>query len=543
MRGLGWHVQQIDDDVFAAIALSRWRGKGPLVQYARLQEHALLRFLRILELAEDFTCDRNIPPHRLSVKTRHRQPGAQSSTGVALEELKAEIVNDGYYRFGDMMAIAHQAIEKCPTLIDRLRTRFPLVLLDEAQDTNGEQLALLDRLFGEGVAFQRLGDQNQILYEDEELTSEDYWRARDNVIPLNQTRRFGSDIASFSSNLTVRAPQQIESLIVCPSRRSLILFDDFAIRDVLRIYAEEVRLHWGSDLPPDLDIRAVASRHSPTRDNTGGWPKTLVDYCPTYRSNGSRTQMRVNLLCIGMRKVSSLYGAHSLPSEIADLIKVLIVRLLRCQVFSMADGYPITKRNLWSALQDIDHSLPLRVQRLIRDRIIKGNAAWVANEWAAFCTELIQLLGIGGQLTASCASFINFVPYNEEEGSELQPDEQRSNNIFEYDNVLITLGSIHSVKGKTVDAILAVETEVYRGRALQDRPMDLATVLPHAFGVEDTDFSANSAHLAAATNIFVAVTRPRHVLALAMRRNAANDALITAAQEQGWNIRDLTARE
>ena len=47
--------------------------------------------------------------------------------------------------------------------IERLRQRFPLVLLDEAQDTNGAQLALLDRVFGEDCAYQRLGDQNQTL--------------------------------------------------------------------------------------------------------------------------------------------------------------------------------------------------------------------------------------------------------------------------------------------------------------------------------------------------------------------------------------------
>ena len=40
-----------------------------------------------------------------------------------------------------------------------IRRRFPLVLLDEAQDTNGGQLALLNRLFAADVAYQRLGDQ------------------------------------------------------------------------------------------------------------------------------------------------------------------------------------------------------------------------------------------------------------------------------------------------------------------------------------------------------------------------------------------------
>lgn len=538
LRGLGWSVQQIDDDVFAAVARSRWRTKPPLIQYAYRQEHALMEYLNRLELAEDFECDGNAPPIQLKVRHRPRQPRPTSVTGIALEELKAEIVNDGYYRYGDMLALAMQSLERSPMIVERLRRRFPLVLLDEAQDTNGAQLALIERLFGEGVAFHRLGDQNQTLYEDEELGPDDYWRAGEDVIPLNHTRRFGPDIANFASRLTARAPQQIDSRVDLPGRRILILFDDYEIRNVLQTYAAEVQEHWGNDLEPSLDIRAVASRHRPTRDRTGGWPKTLVDYCPTYRSGGSREQMRANLLCVGLRYASSLHHAQSPPAEIADLIKSLIFRLLRCQGIQTHEGRPPTKRNLWNILRQGDEKRPLHVQRLIRDQVICGTAPWSREEWNAFSATLLIALGVDGVLTQECAAFLEFVPYNEEEGDE--DNGQHSNVIFEHEGVRIRLGSIHSVKGKTVDAILALETEVYRGRALADRTMDLATVLPHAFGLEERDFSANNVELAAATNIFVAVTRPRSVLALAMRREAASDMLIAAAEDEGWIVRDLT---
>lgn len=540
LRGLGWTVHHIDDDVFAAVARSRWRSKQALVRYGGRNLHALEGYLNSLELAADFECQQNVPPQRLKVRSRSRQPGSQSATGIALEQLKAEIVNDGYYRFGDMIALAHQAIEKCPDLVERIRRRFPLVLLDEAQDTNGVQLDLLDRLFGEVVAYQRLGDQNQTLYEDEELTPDDYWRTGKDVIPLNHTRRFGPEIAAFSSRLTARAAQQIESRIDRASRRVLILFDDFSIRDVLPAYAEEVREHWGDNLTTDLDIRAVASRHSPTRDTTGGWPKTLVDYCPNYRSAGSRSQMRSNVLCVGMRQVSMLYETQSPPAEVANMMKSAIVRFLRCQGIYRDDGTPITIRNLWTALRDIDPELPLRMQRLIRDQVILGDAAWSANNWAAFCAELAASLDLDGTLSAASIAFLEFIPYKQDdEGAEL--GEQYFKTKFEHNGVCIKLGSIHSVKGKTVDSILAVETEVYRGRALNDRAMDLETVLPHAFGVEDRDFAGNHAQLAAATNIFVAATRTRHVLSFAIRSNVASEQLIAAARRQGWLIRDLTA--
>jgi len=221
LRGLGWSIQRIDDDVFGAAALVRYRTKPTLVASARAQggarQHQVESWIARMELAVDFEARVGVPPDRLKIRSRNRQPGPHTDSGRELEALKAELVSSGIYRFADMTAIATQAVEKCPALIERVRKRFPLVLLDEAQDTNGAQLELLNRLFSEGTAYQRLGDQNQTLYEDDEIPQGGYWRAGDDVIPLNQTRRFGEEIASFASRLTARSPQRIEGVVGQPS--------------------------------------------------------------------------------------------------------------------------------------------------------------------------------------------------------------------------------------------------------------------------------------------------------------------------------------
>jgi hypothetical protein len=58
--------------------------------------------------------------------------------------------------------------------------------------------------------------------------------------------------------------------------------------------------------------------------------------------------------------------------------------------------------------------------------------------------------------------------------------------------------------------------------------------------LEDRDFSQNQAELTAATNVFVAITRPRYMLSLAIRKEAASAAMVAAAQAQGWQVLDLT---
>lgn len=543
LRGLGWSVHRIDDDVFAAVAGSRWRSKHALVGYARMNSGANRRaveheFVPKLALAPAFVCDTGVAPQRLAIRRRHRQPGPHSQSGAALEELKAELVSDGYYRFCDLTALANQALEKCPALIERIRRRFPIVLLDEAQDTNGEQLTLLNHLFAADVAYQRLGDQNQTLYEDEDQTPNDYWRAGDGVIPLNESRRFGTNIAEFASRLTVRAPQQITGLPDVPSRRTLILFCLDTISAVLPTYVAEVRNHWGDAANSGIDIRAVASRHNPATDNSGESPKTLIEYYPHYRSGRGR-QSQPDTLCASMRQAALLHQTQSSPAEVVELFSAGIAGLLRRQLWRNALGQGADGRNVWRILAVREERLDLKVRRMLRDQITVANVPWSADSWNAFRDDLTVTLGIHGALTDAATTYLEFVAAGaaHHDGPEPQP----STTSFEHDGITVRLGSIHSVKGKTVDALLVVETEVWRGPALANRAMDLATVLPHAFGLEDRDFSANAAQVAAATNIFVAATRPRELLACAVRKAAVTNELVEAARAQGWQVCDLTA--
>jgi hypothetical protein len=307
---------------------------------------------------------------------------------------------------------------------------------------------------------------------------------------------------------------------------------------VLPAYSAQVRSHWGDAFSSSLDIRAVASRHNPTSDHTGEWPKTLVDYCPDYRS-GRGHQSRPDTLCAPLRQAALLHQTHAAPSEIAELFTAGIAGLLRRQLWRNALGQAADGRNLWRVLAAHEDGLALRVRRLLRDRIAVGNAPWSADSWDAFRDELTVMLGIHGGFTDAATTYLEFVAAGaaDHDGAAAQP----SKTLFEHDGVTVRLGSIHSVKGKTVDGLLVVETEVWRGHALADRAMDLATVLPHAFGLEDRDFSANIAQLAAATNIFVAVTRPRQVLACAVRKAAVTAELVEAARAQGWQVCDVTA--
>lgn len=149
LRGLGWSVRQIDDDAFKAAAWRRYPSFNALNWLANDQKFKLKKSLEdwiaLLDLDPAFD-DTSVTPKSLSVQRRKGQWKADTDVGKALASLKASMVRDGLYRYADMTALAWRALADTPDLADRLRTRFPLVVLDEAQDTSGEQLRLLEHL-------------------------------------------------------------------------------------------------------------------------------------------------------------------------------------------------------------------------------------------------------------------------------------------------------------------------------------------------------------------------------------------------------------
>jgi hypothetical protein len=542
LRGLGWTVRQIDDDAFRAEALRRYPSWSVLRNLATRQNNPIKGkiegWVSELDLSPDFTCPAGESFDRVQVVTKKGQWGPHTDCGVALERLKASMVKSGMYRYADMTALAWRALRTTPHLADRLRARFPLVILDEAQDTTGEQLKMLEFLFkGSSSAFQRLGDQNQTLYENDTLGPADYWNAGGGAIPLNTTRRFGGDIASFASRLTARSKQTITSEKERPNCRVLILFDQMSVQSVIGVYAEEARSHWGEE-HQGRDIWAVASRHSVAGHAKGAWkPKTLVDYHPHYRSEAG-ARPKANLLCRQMQKASLHHAAGRPTVDVLDFLSAGLAALLRIYQINGLNNRVPTPQSVWAILAQRDLTLPLKLRRAFRDHVLLGNAPWGKEAWLAFLE--VVLLSIGDPPADAKDAITAFLDYVGDQRVELTQPGDQSSKEANYKGLTVKLGSIHSVKGKTVDGILVVESEVWKGAAAGQQCMDMEAVLPQAFGLEDRTFAG--VDLVAATNVFVAITRPREVLALAVRRSAVSPELISAATTQGWKVIDLTDR-
>ncbi|MCH8684469.1 hypothetical protein [Pedomonas mirosovicensis] len=279
----------------------------------------------------------------------------------------------------------------------------------------------------------------------------------------------------------------------------------------------------------------MASRHN-LAGKKGAWqPKSLVDYHPAYRSEGG-SRSKANLLCRQLQKAAVHHAAARPPAEVGEMLAAAVSGLARAHGWKAANDRPITGHNVWTALAYRNLALPRTIRRLLRDHVLAGAAVWEEAAWQAFMEALLPLFSPPPQ--GSEDDIADFCAFVAEQKADLADPKRRSTKQVQFDDLTLRLGSIHSVKGKSVDGILVVESEVWKGSGVDERCIDLSAVLPHAFGVTDELFSG--VRLTAATNVFVGVTRPRELLGLAMRKSEAT-VLIGAATDQGWRVIDLVA--
>lgn len=219
------------------------------------------------------------------------------------------------------------------------------------------------------------------------------------------------------------------------------------------------------------------------------------------------------------------------------MLAIGVSGLARAHGWKAANDRPITAHNVWAVLSHRDLALPRAVRRLLRDHVLAGDAVWEEAAWLTFMEQLLPLFSPPPQgAEADIAALCSFVA---EQKADLADSERRSTKQVQFDDLTLRLGSIHSVKGKSVDGILVVESEVWKGSSADEQCIDLTTVLPRAFGVTDAPFTGVG--LTAATNIFVGVTRPRELLGLALRKSEAM-VLMGPASDQGWKLVDLVAQ-
>lgn len=442
-----------------------------------------------------------------------------SSRRAMLSSLKDSLCNAGIFQFRDMYAFADKLIAENPELVPTLRMRFPLVLIDEMQDTQKFQDTLVNLIFDhESVWLQRLGDPDQAIFDGigGEEPNDSYNDNPDlDKILIKTTHRFGNDICDKIIGLSYTKVGQLTSdrdPVRGDHPHTIFLYDDATRERVLDAFGELV-----TQADPEnnwLTLKAVGgvegsgevghiskywSKFDRSKSVSSPKPKKLIHIAHLCRdqSEGHRSS-RYQLLVQG---IVDLLRKANVKTENKDGNRVYFSRQSLNGWLREKEKFFEFKKLLTSLMLDADLT---------------------PYGWAEHVAALKAVL----ELDALTAEANEYLAHDAE--AEAVDDNAPATNTYTCANGReIEVGTIHSVKGETHDATLILETKL--------RKDDLQEMLPHFI-----DASIDSPTIAWQKNfmrkLYVAGSRPRHLLCLALHKDHVDKEKARALVAQGWRL-------
>jgi len=197
------------------------------------------------------------------------------------------------------------------------------------------------------------------------------------------------------------------------------------------------------------------------------------------------------------------------------------------------------------------HNLRLLFFYLINSRITLDEKSW--EKAVAVIQKVFEIDALSKELETYLAyldkSQTSMPDEAVEEHGELRPID--TNTISHRDGFRIELSTIHGVKGETHDATLVLETKNYC--------RDLGVMLPYLTGelpdrnnanadLKENPSTGRKPNQKFMRQLYVAMSRPRHLLCMAMRKQALGtgdeyDANVTKLESLGWHIHEIAGAE
>ena len=442
-----------------------------------------------------------------------------ATTYPKLKALKEAIQSKGRYQYKDMYVIADDLLNLHSDLASSLQYRFPVIFVDEMQDMQKFQDELINKIFGGGdVNIQRFGDPDQAIFDNiGDGEPNETFNGNTSLETLNHSHRFTADIASKVSPLSLSQIGVLETRDAPnpPLSQTVIVFDNDTKTDVLSAFSNIV-----AESDPDncwKTVKAVGAT-----EGSGGH---ISSYWSGFDKKKQVTNPRPDKLILAVRRKWWKSSDHS--SAQYKLIVQSVLDLLRiCNVLDTSEepSRYFNSNSLRSRLRDNDQIDEFRA--IVTNWIMKDTPS--EDEWRTQVMRLREIVGVSENDAGD-----DYLAYsNTEDDTEENVVNDSTANLYNADNGReIEVGTIHSVKGETHDATLVLETKFYQN--------DVGLLLDHIAGL-DTSPITKARKIKFARQLYVAMSRARHLVCLAIHSENVSDAQEQALRDNGWDVRRLT---
>lgn len=531
-------IGTIQDFVQTFLALPACRTKGYPIRQIDDATTAAYMHRRLTPGTRTYLDNRNASTSGLRLKWAQEQlsvdvpgaPGPHTASYQNMIAVKEQALENGYFFFSEMYALARELISANPSVIDALRHRFPLVLIDEMQDTLRFQDELINHLFGDAAdcTLQKIGDPDQAIFDGMagEPPNETFNAAID-LAPIPDSGRFTATIADKFRGLSTRRIALTGSRPIAANAPSctFILYGNDTIGSVMDQFGV---IAAGLPEAERRVVKAIGGRAE-------GGVLSIQSYWPAFDRNQANKGRTPDTFCECVRRAVELKEG---PVHTHYLhLRQGLVELLRLGdktvVGRSGVAVPITRANLRRYF-DVSEKMPL-INALMATLLLRS--ALTAGEWAGITQELCGICDVdtGDIAIAEYLAYADRAP-------ELLDEVVLPGNVYlSPGGIPMEVSTIHGVKGETHDATLVLETKF---GALFDVKEMLPFLINPALErpVFDPAHATTHASIRASfmKKMYVATTRARQLVCIAMHRDRISQQdRTTLSDHRGWSFVDL----
>lgn len=191
-----------------------------------------------------------------------------------IKKVKRNFLEDGFANFEDINNIAYIVLKKNPNIALLLALRFPVILIDECQDLSWIEVNILNQLKANGATLHFIGDLNQSIYEfknaNPEITKEylsnfQKYYLTDNFRSCHSIVKTSNQLLGITLPIRGRAVDKLGDRSVCYLEYS----DLSSIGQQYLNFLEEINIPFDrstilvrqQSLKRDLEINSQESKH------------------------------------------------------------------------------------------------------------------------------------------------------------------------------------------------------------------------------------------------------------------------------------------
>jgi len=456
-----------------------------------------------------------------------------------------ESQRNGDFTYEEMLLYAEQALINCHYFALGLQQRFPVIFIDEAQDTNSFQWNLLDKVFSERSTTQirqRFGDSNQAIYNyiGDKGTNNNFPNA--NKLIMNKSYRFDERIAVLANTVALnseemhgennefseRKPQNTIFLFSANADKTKQVIDEFA-KLVLRTFSDADLKQYDK-----YGCHAIGHVHEKKNDTLPQYfPKGIFDYWPLYDANIGKKRENMRYIIDYFRKGEAEFNkGKELSTKVAFIAKGIIMFVNKGKIDNFI---PSTSNSLHSILLRLSEEDQIKFRGILKQLTfadITANDKWKDIQ-KILKREIAPLFNV--KLNGDTLKFSVWKDIKTENSNDTEQKQEVPSNKYKYvdstsgRHVEIEFGSIHSVKGRTHLATIVLET-FYSGFNMHAIMPFLQNMHPNRINKTNQDRLKCQ---------YVAMTRAKGLLCLAIPITSVDEEMRSSLQSLGWQIKEI----